>query len=103
MQHHPRHVRFLRLLLAKQLTSVSSLALGFISQLNASPGMNDSRLLDNQAITMQASNVASRVRQGNFIDFIGVQPNLAFSAFEDGSGEALLKLKRDCTNKKEQE
>lgn len=77
-------------------TSVSSLALGFISQLNAGTRVNNGRLLDNQTITVQASNVASGVRQRNFVGFIGIQPNLAFSALEDGSGEALLELERDC-------
>ena len=57
-------------------------------------------LLDNKTVTVKTGDIAARVGQSNLIDFIGVQPNLALSAFQDGSGEALLELKRDYTIKK---
>lgn len=75
---------------------MSSLALRFISQLNTGTRVNNSRFLDNQTVTVQTSNVASGVGQRNFIGFIRIQPNLAFSALEDGGSEALLELERDC-------
>ena len=59
--------------------------------------MNYCGLLDNKTITVKTGNVAARVGQGNLINFIGVQPNLALAAFQHGSGEALLELKRDYT------
>lgn len=58
--------------------------------------MYNSRLLDNKTVTVKASDVTTRVSESNLVDFVGVQPNLALSAFQDGGGEALLELKRDC-------
>jgi hypothetical protein len=58
--------------------------------------VDNCRLLDNQTIPVQASDVTSGVGQSNFAGFIGVQPNLAFSALENGCGEALLELERNC-------
>jgi hypothetical protein len=49
-------------------------------------------LLDDQTVTMKTGDVTARVGKGNLVDFVGVQPNLALSAFQDGSGEALLKF-----------
>jgi hypothetical protein len=73
-----------------ELTSVTSLALGFISQGDAGTRMDYSRLLDDQTVSLQTGNVTTRVGKTNFVDFVGVQPNLALSAFQNGSGEALL-------------
>ena len=78
------------------LTRVSSLALGFVAESDASSGVDHGGLLDDQTIAVQSSNVTTGVGQGNFVDFVGVQPNLALSALEDGSGEALLQTKIDC-------
>ena len=78
-----------------KLTSVTSLALGFISQSNACTRMNNSGLLNNQTITVKTRNVAARVGKSNLVNFIGVQPDLTLSAFQYGSGEALLKFKRN--------
>ena len=74
---------------------MATLSLGLISQLNASTRVHDGRLLDDKTITVQTVDVAARVGQGNLVDFIGIQPNLALSAFQYGSGEALLKFERD--------
>ena len=65
--------------------------------------MNNSRLLHDETILLQAGNVTAGVGQRNFVNFIGIQPDLALSAFEYGSGEALLKLKRHCCNNGEDE
>ena len=78
------------------LTGVSSLSLGLVSQADASTGVHDGRLLDDETIPLQTSNVAARVGQGNFVGLVGIQPNFALSALEDGGGEALLELKIDC-------
>ena len=75
---------------------MSSLSLGLVSQADASTGVHDGRLLDDETIPLQTSNVAARVGQGNFVGLVGIQPNLALSALEDGGGEALLELKIDC-------
>jgi hypothetical protein len=39
---------------------------------------------------VQLVNIAARVGQGNFVDFVGVQPNLALSALKDGRRQTLL-------------
>jgi hypothetical protein len=75
---------------------VSSLSLGLVSQANASTGVHDGRLLDDETITLQTSDVAARVSQGNFVGLVRIQPNLALSAFQDRGREALLKSKIDC-------
>jgi hypothetical protein len=51
--------------------------------------------LDDESIPMQTSNISSGIGKRNFVNFIGIQPNFAFSAFQDGSGQALLKFKRN--------
>lgn len=62
--------------------------------------MNNSGLLDDQTVTVKTGNVAARVGKSNLVDFVGVQPNLALSAFQNGSGEALLKFQGDCRENK---
>ena len=60
---------------------MSSLALGFIAELDPSPGVNRVGLSDDITIAGELGNVSTRVGQGNVIDFIGVQPDFALSAF----------------------
>jgi len=79
-----------------ELTSVTSLSLCLKSGGHSASWVNNSRLLHDKTILLQAGNVAAGIGQWNFVNFIGVQPDLALSAFEDGGGEALLKLKRHC-------
>jgi len=74
------------------LTSVTTLALGLIALPYTASRVNNGGLLHDKAILLQTSNVTTGVRQRNFINFVGVQPDFALSAFEDRSGEALLKL-----------
>ena len=58
--------------------------------------MHDTRLLHDEPILFQFEDITAGISQSNLIDFIGIQPDLALSAFEDGSGETLLKFKRHC-------
>ncbi len=58
--------------------------------------MNNGGLLDDKTVPFQAADVATAVRQGNFIRLVGVQPDLAFAALKDRRREALLKAKIDC-------
>jgi len=46
--------------------------------------MNGLRLLDDQTVLDQATNILSRVGIGNFIDFVGVHPNFVPPALENG-------------------
>jgi hypothetical protein len=81
--------RFLEL-----LTGVATLALGLIALPHSVPRVDDGGLLHDETILLQPGDVATGVGQGNFVDFIRVQPDFAFAAFEDRSGKALLELKR---------
>lgn len=60
---------------------MTTLALGFVSQRNTGTRVHHSGLLHNQTITVQARNVTARVGQGNLVNLVGVQPDLALSAF----------------------
>jgi hypothetical protein len=58
-------------------------------------------LADDEAILDELANRLAGVGVGNFVDFIGIEPDLALSAADDGRGEALLSpevdpVKRDC-------
>eukprot|EP01083_Nonionella_stella_P148710 471224_1 len=75
-------------------TSVTALGLGSITSPHSASGVDNSGLLHDETILFQTSNVAAGIGQRNFIDLVGVQPDLALSAFEDGGREALLELKR---------
>ena len=71
---------------------MTSLALSLVAHPHSVPRVDDGGLLHDETILLQAGNIATRVGQGNFINFIGVQPDFALAAFEDGRGEALLEL-----------
>jgi hypothetical protein len=77
---------------------VPSLALGFVTKLNTSATVHNRRLLHDQTITSELEHVATRVGQGNFVNLIGVHPDLALSALEDIGREALLELERNCND-----
>jgi hypothetical protein len=48
--------------------------------------------LNNKPILDQFANVAARIRQGNFVNFIGIQQNFALAAVQNIGGEALLQF-----------
>ncbi len=45
---------------------------------------------DDQPIGNEFADGLARVGVGDFVDFIGVEPDLAFTAASHGGGEALL-------------
>eukprot|EP00957_Ditylum_brightwellii_P116360 8875575-Ditylum_brightwellii.AAC.1 len=55
-------------------------------------GVHNNRPLDDETIFVEACYVSVRVSKGDFIDLIGVQPNLMLSTFEDRCCKALLEL-----------
>ena len=73
-----------------------SLPLGLIAEGDASPGVDDGRLLDDQTVLGKAGDVAAAVGQRDLIDLVGVEPDLALAALEDVGREALLELERHC-------
>jgi hypothetical protein len=48
------------------------------------------RLADDEAIADQLSDRLARVRIGDLVDFVGVEPDLALTAADDGRREAFL-------------
>lgn len=52
--------------------------------------MHGDRLADDKSIADQFSDSLSRVCVGDFIDFVWVEPDLAFAAADDRRREALL-------------
>jgi len=40
-------------------------------------------LFDNETVTVVTCDIAAGVGEGDFADFVGVEPDLSFSAFED--------------------
>ena len=65
---------------------MSSLPLGLQPGVGTGTTVDNSWLFDNKTVTVEAGNVTATVGQRDLVDFIGVQPDLAFSAFEHGGG-----------------
>lgn len=77
-----------------ELTSVASLPLGLVSDTHTVTRVHNRGLLHDKTILLQPGDVAPGVGQRNLVNLIGVEPNLALSALEHGSGKALLQLER---------
>ena len=77
-------------------SGVTALALGCVSQGYASAGMHHGWLLNNESISMESSNVATRIGKGNFVNLVGVQPDFALAAFQNVGREAFLEFQGDC-------
>ena len=60
---------------------MSSLALGFVAERDAGARVHHGRLFHDEAVLVELANVAARISQGNFVDFVGIQPHLALAAF----------------------
>ena len=73
-----------------------SLSLGLIAEGDASAGVDDGRLLDDETVLGQAGDVAAAVGQRDLVDLVGVEPDLALAALGDVGREALLELERHC-------
>jgi len=97
---HPPHPQLLdrhtRVGGTLSLTGAGVASLSSCQSILPRPGarMNGLRLLDDQTVLDQATDVLSRVGVGNFIDFVGVHPDFVAPALEDGCGEPLLKTHR---------
>lgn len=81
-----------------KLTSVASLPLGLVSEGNTGARVHDGGLLDDEAIAAEAGDVAAGVSQRDLVDLVGVQPDFALAALENGRSKALLKFERHCEN-----
>jgi len=78
--------------LALTVSGVSSLFLGFVPFVHASATVNDGGFLNNESVAVQPGNIATRVGEGNLVYFVGIQPDFAFSAFQDRRRETLLEF-----------
>jgi hypothetical protein len=63
--------------------------------------VHHSGLFHDKTITVQLVDVTTRIGKGNFVDFIGVQPNLALAAFQNVGREALLQFQGNCRREQE--
>ena len=52
--------------------------------------MHSNLLADNEAIGNELTDGLAGVGVRDFVDFVGVEPDLAFAAADDGGREALL-------------
>lgn len=52
--------------------------------------MHSDRFADDEAIADELADCLARVRVGDLVDFVWVEPDLAFAAADHGGGEALL-------------
>jgi len=97
---HPSHPQFLDRhtrvggTLALTGTGVTSLSSSQSILPRSGARMNGLRLLDDQTVLDQTTDVLSRVGVGNFVDFIRVHPDFVAPALEHGRGEPLLKSHR---------
>ena len=71
---------------------MTALGLGLVAHAHAVPGVDDGGLLHDEAVLLEAGDVAPGVGEGDLVDLVGVQPDLALAALEDGRREALLEL-----------
>jgi len=97
---HPSHPQFLDRhtrvggTLALTGTGVTSLSSSQSILPRSGARMNGLRLLDDQTVLDQTTDVLSRVGVGNFIDFIRVHPDFVPPALEDGGRKPLLQSHR---------
>jgi hypothetical protein len=73
-------------------TRMTTLAFGFIAELDTGATVYNTRLFDDQTIVVQFLNITTTVRQRNFVDFVRVEPNLALAALEHVGRQPLLQF-----------
>lgn len=71
-------------------TSVSTDSSCSVQFSGTGSGVHGDRLADDEAIADQLSDCLTRIGIGDFADFVGVEPDLAFATADDGRREALL-------------
>jgi len=74
---------------------VSADTAGLVQSAGAGTRVHRNGLLDDEAILGEFADGLAGVGGGNFGNFVGVEPDLALSAVEDGRREALLGSKVD--------
>lgn len=76
------------------MAHVAALALRCHILAHASARVNCHRLLDDETIIGKLADVLARVRHGDLVDLVRVQPYLVLSATKDRRGQPLLQTKR---------
>jgi|AntRauTorckE5430_2_1112549.scaffolds.fasta_scaffold00511_3 hypothetical protein len=80
---------------------MSSLPLCLVSEGNSGTGVDYGGLLEDKSVTLETSNVTTRVSEGDLVNLVGIKPDFTLSAFENGSSKTLLKLEGYCHGRKE--
>ena len=57
---------------------------------SSSSRVHSNRFADDETIADEFSDGLARIGVGDFVDFVGIKPDLAFSAADHRGGEALL-------------
>jgi len=73
-------------------TGVSTKALGLESLAGSVARVDNWRLTDDETVLDELADVLARVGHGDFVGFIRIQPDLAFTAVHNRRREALLQL-----------
>jgi len=70
---------------------VAAVSSGEVQLPGTRPGVHRDGLADNKAIGDELADGLARVGIADLVNFVGVEPDLALAAANDGSGEALLR------------
>ena len=81
--------------LSLTVATVSALTTGEVQLTGTGPRVHGDGLADDEAIADKLANGLTRVGVGNLGDLIGIEPDLALTASDDGRRQALLSAEVD--------
>ena len=89
--------------LALTEATVAALAAGGVQLTSTGPGVHGDGLADDEAITDELADGLAGVGVGDFVDLVGVEPDLVLAAADDRRGQALLSAEVDPVDWKRQD
>lgn len=69
---------------------MTTLAAGGVQLTGAGPGVHGDGLADDEAIADELADGLTGVGVGDFVDLVGIEPDLVLAAADDRGGQALL-------------
>ena len=79
---------------------MATLAAGGVQLAGTGPGVHGDGLADDEAITDELADGLAGVRVGDFVDLVGIEPDLVLAAANDRGGQALLSGEVDPVGKR---
>jgi hypothetical protein len=76
-------------------TTVATITSGQVQLAGSGSGVHGDRLADDETIADELADGLAGVGVGDLADLVGVEPDLAFAAPDDGRGQALLSAEVD--------